>query len=180
MRRGGRGTGRCCKLISHGDSSGKRLCLHLGIKDAGSSLDNADSLIIGLDLIDIARQTRDDCDQVQTKILGMEIGGERVRKALLPASRDLDIVAGTGDIADNGSAGMNPRRQWLQRGQRAPDHSYLDGFRLIVRELQEGLCRVPIDQLDTKHLCVRERSSGRNGEVRCYRSLELFFDLGTR
>jgi hypothetical protein len=85
----------------------------LGVKDAGSSLDNADSLVVSLNLVDIARLARDDGDQVQPEILGVEVGGERVGKSLLLASWDLDIVAGSGDIADNSCAGVKSRCDWL-------------------------------------------------------------------
>ncbi len=153
----------------------------MGVKDTSSSLDNAHSLVVSLDLVDIARLARDDGNQVQTEILRMEIGGERVRKSLLLASRDLNIVTSSGDIADNGSTGVYARCQWLQRGQRAPDESYLDGFSLIVREIQNGLCRVPIDELDAEDLSIGEGCGDRDCKVgRCGRSLELFFDLGTR
>jgi hypothetical protein len=154
---------------------------HLGVKDAGSSLDNADSLIISLNLVHIARLARDHGNQVQTKILRVEIGGERVREGLLLASRDLDIVTSSRNVADNGSAGMYARCQWLQRGQRASDQSYLDGFRLIVREIQDSLCCVPIDELDAEDLSIGEGCGDRDGKVGCCgRSLELFFDLVTR
>ena len=36
-------------------SIGGKAGVHLGVKDAGSSLDNADSLVVGLNLVDIAR-----------------------------------------------------------------------------------------------------------------------------
>jgi len=137
-------------------SIGGKARVHLGVKDAGSSLDNADSLVVSLNLVDIARLARDNGDQVQTEILGVEIGGERVGKSLLLASRDFDIVAGSGDIADNSCAGVKSRCDWLQRGQRAPDESYLDRFCLIVRETQHGLCRVPIDELYAKDFSIGE------------------------
>lgn len=145
---------------------GTRIYVHLGVKDAGSSLDNTDSLIVCLDLVHVARLAGDHGNQIQTEILGVEICGEGVGKCLLLASRDLDIIAGGSDIADNGSAGMNARCQWLQRGQRAPNQSYLDGFRLVVCEVQHSLCRVPIDQLDPENLSIWEGSSDEYSKVR--------------
>jgi hypothetical protein len=137
-------------------STGGKAGVHLGVKDAGSSLDNADSLVISLNLVDIARLARDDGDQVQPEVLGVEIRGERVWERLLLASWDFDIVAGCSDIADNSCAGVKSRCDWLQRGQRASDESYLDRFCLIVRETQHSLCRVPIDELDAKDLSIGE------------------------
>ena len=128
----------------------------MGVKDAGSSLDNADGLVVGLYLVYVACLAREDGNQVQTEILGMEIRGERIGEGLLLASRNLDIITSSCDIADNGSAGMKTRCNWLQSGQRAPNQSYLDRFRLIVREAQDCLCRVPIDELDTEDLSVGE------------------------
>ncbi len=151
----------------------------MGVKDAGSSLNYADSLVVSLDLVDIACLARDNGNQVQTEILWVEVGGERVREGLLLASWDLDIVASSGDIADNGSAGMESRCDWLQRGQRASNECYLDGLRFIVREAEHGLCRVPIDELDAKYLSIGEGCRDGGGKVGgCGRRFELFFDLG--
>ena len=152
----------------------------MGVKDAGSSLDNADSLVVGLDLVHIPCLAREDGNQVQTEILRVEIRGEGVWEGLLLASWDLNIVTSRRDVADNGSAGMNARCKWLQRGQRAPNQSYLHRFRFIVCEAQYSLCRVSIDQLDAEDLSIWEGRSNRDGKIRgCTRSLELFFDLAS-
>lgn len=135
------------------------------VEEAGSSLNHADSLIISLNLVHVTCLARDNGNQVQTEILWVEIGGESVRKSLLLASRDLNIVTSSGDIADNGSTGMCARCQWLQSGQRAANESYLDRFRLIVREIQDSLCGMPIDELDAEDLSIGERCGDRDGKV---------------
>jgi hypothetical protein len=86
----------------------------------------------------------------------VEIGGECVWKGLLLASWDLDIVAGSGNITDNSCTRVKTGCDWLQRGQRASDESYLNRFGLIVCETQHSLCRVSIDQLDTENLSIGE------------------------
>jgi hypothetical protein len=181
MQRGGRGTGRYCGKISFGGSIDRWISIHLRVKDAGSSLDNADSFIVSLDLVHIPRLTRYNCNQIETKILGVQVGGEREGKCLLLASWNLDIITSSRDITDNGSAGMKSRRQGLQSRQRAPNDSYLNGFRLIVGEVQYSLCRVTIDELHAKDLSIWEGRGDGDGKIgRRGRSLELFFDLRTR
>ena len=137
----------------------------MGIEEAGSCLNNTDSLIVSLDLVDIARLARHNRDQVETELLGVQVGREGEWQALLLARWNLHIITSRRDIADNSSAGMGIEWQWLQSGQRAPNDRYLDRLCLIIGEIQQSLCRVSIDKLDAEDLCVGERGGDRDGEI---------------
>lgn len=103
-----------CVLVLRFDESGVGLKgLHLGIKNAGCRLDNADGLVVGLELIDIAL-AGENGDDLEAQLLRVHVGGEEVRHALGAAGGNLHAILGAREIADDGGGGMRARRQGLQ------------------------------------------------------------------
>lgn len=62
------------------------------IEDASILLNDADSLIEGLDSVVVTVDVTQDGSQVQSQLLWVKLGCEDVGQALLLASWDLDIV----------------------------------------------------------------------------------------
>ena len=90
-----------------------RSCLHLGIKNAGSSVDYTNSLIESLDLVNCTGFARDDRDQIETKVLWVQVGGESIGKRLLLAGRNFYLITGSRQVANDASTGVRSRGQWL-------------------------------------------------------------------
>lgn len=80
---------------------GKERCSHLGVEDARVRLDNADSLVESRDRIESTIGVAQDCGQIEPQLLRVEFRGEVVGQALLLASRDLDIVPRSCQVADD-------------------------------------------------------------------------------
>lgn len=120
------------------------------IKDGGSGLDDANGLVICLNLVDGTSCARDYSEDIKSEVLGVEIGGECERKTLLLSSWNLNTVLSCSEIADHSSAGVRTFRQWLQSGESSSDSTYGNGLVLIVCEIQHSFCRVTIDKLDAK------------------------------
>ena len=155
--------------------------VHLRIKEASRSLNNANSLIESLYLINRTSLTSHNRNDVESQILGVEIGCEAEWQCLLLASRNLNVISRMSQVADNGGGRVSARRQWLESGQCASDDCDVDGLGLIVREIEQCLCRVPIYKLHTKDLGLWKR--GRDGDSKigcCWGRLKLFFNLEDR
>ncbi len=88
--------------------------VHLGVEDASSWLDDADSLVESLDLVDVTSLARDNGDQVETEINWVQVGSEGVGKSPLCASWNLDIVSGSSQVANNRSTGRSICGQCLK------------------------------------------------------------------
>lgn len=139
--------------------------VHLRVEDASGSLNNTDSLIESLNLINRTRLTSHNCNNIEPQILGMEISCEAERQGLLLASRNLNIVSRMGEVADHGGRWVSTRCQWLQSRQRASNDGYVDRLGFMVREIEECLCRVPIYKLHAEDLGLWEGSGDRDGEI---------------
>ena len=150
--------------------------IHLRVKDASRSLDNTNSLIESLNLINRTCLTCHNRNDVESQILRMEISSKTERQSLLLASRNLNIVSGMGEVADYGSRRMSARCQWLQGRERASDNRDVDWLSLVVGEIEESLCRVPVYELHTEDLGLWEGGRDGDGEVgHRWRRIELFF-----
>lgn len=73
--------------------------VHLRVKDTGRGLDDASQAVVGLDLEDLTLGVPDDCDEVDNNILGLHVQDERERQGLGLASRDLDVVLDSRQVA---------------------------------------------------------------------------------
>lgn len=130
--------------------------LHLGVKDAGRGLNNADGLLGNANLEDVAALSRNNSAQRQTKVLGVHVQDERVRQRLSLAGGDDGIVADSAQVADNADRGVGILGQGLQSVKRATDKGELDGLMLVVGNLDHGLGGTSVDQLDAKDVGLGE------------------------
>jgi hypothetical protein len=85
----------------------------LGIEDASGSLNNADSLVGNLDLIDVASLRANDSAQSETEVLGVHVQNEGERQRLSLASGDDGIVSDSAQVADNASRRVGILRKTL-------------------------------------------------------------------
>jgi hypothetical protein len=131
--------------------------LHLRVKDAGIRLDDANSAIVGNDRSQAALAVGNDGGKGQLEILGVHLGREAVADSLLRASGDLDGVASSSQVADNGGLVIDVAKTTSNEVHR-------DGIRLIVGNGDQRLGRVTIDKLDAEDLGSRERCLGRDGQ----------------
>lgn len=131
--------------------------VHLGVKDAGGGLDDASQTVVSLDLEDLALGVSDDGQKADNNILGLHVQNERERQRLGLASRDLDVVLDSGQVAEDTGHWARILRQWLCGRQRSADEGKVNWLVLMIRDLDDRLGRVPVDELDTK---------ARVGEVR--------------
>jgi hypothetical protein len=174
MHRGGTDRGRCY-VNSQQIKSRFRSYIHLWIKNACRSFQNADSLIVCLELVDQTVFILNYSHDLQTKILGVHIRRESIRQALLPTSRDLNAILGACQIADNCHGRVRSSRQRLQRCKSTADQRDLDWLRLVISKVQDGLRCAAIDQLDPEDLSIWELDIHRDSEIRSRRRcLELF------
>jgi hypothetical protein len=153
--------------------------IHLRIKDASCSVNNAYSLIECLNLINRTSLTSHNRNYVESQFLRMEISGEAEGQGLLFSSRNLNIVSSVGKIADHRGRGMSTNCQWLQGRKCASNDSYIDRLGLVVGEVKQSLCGVSIDELHAEDLGLWE--GGRDGDCKVWgrgRRFELFFSLG--
>ena len=83
-----------------------------------------------------------------------------------------------GEIANNGSRGVSARSQWLQSRQCTPNDGNIYRLRLVVREIEERLCRVPIYELHAEDFGLGEGGGDRDSKIgHRWGRLELFFSL---
>lgn len=138
--------------------------MHLRIEEAGGSLDNTDGLVVDLLGEDCTLYIREHGSQVESQVLGVHLGCEAVGQSLLLASWDRDVVACGSQIADN--LRWN-RSAWNTDGghERAANKEEVDRAGLMVGNGQNGLSRVSVDELHTKHFGVWERCGDLDGDV---------------
>lgn len=105
---------------------------------------------MSLDLEDLALGVSDDGQKVDNDILGLHVQHERERQGLGLASGDLNVVLDSGQVAKDPGRWWRILGQRLCGGQRSADEGELDWLVLMVRDFDDRLCRVPVDELDTK------------------------------
>jgi hypothetical protein len=128
----------------------------LRIKEAHGSLNDRDSLIVSLDLVNSALMARYYSDQVQSEILGVQVRGERVGQAPLHAGRDLKIIASSSQVPHNESGRMSTLWQGVIRTQGTTNDRDVHRLGLVVGEINYCLRRAAIDKLDAKDLGIWE------------------------
>ena len=133
-------------------------CVHLGVEEAGGRLNDADGLIVDRDGVEGALGILQDGDELQTQILGVQLGAERVGHRLLGAGRDLNRVALRSEVADD----LRLAGGFLD--ERATDNGDANGSGLVVCDGETGLGGVAIDELHAKDLRLRERD--RDGDLK--------------
>lgn len=86
----------------------------MGIEDAGGGLNDGDSLVISLDLVDVTGLARYNSDQVEAELNWVQVIDESVWESGLLASWDQDVIAGGSQVADDSCAWRSICRQWLK------------------------------------------------------------------
>lgn len=123
---------------------------HLRVEDAGLRFHHAHSAIEGLNGEELALAVRQNGGQVQTEVLGVHLSGEAVADALLLTRGDLDAIARGSQVTDNLAL-------FIETPQAASDEVHGDGIGLVVREIDQRLGRVTVDELHAEDLGGRER-----------------------
>jgi len=93
----------------------------------------------------------------------MQVRREVVAQALALASGDLDIIPRRSEVPDDGLRGA--LRRSVGTPERATNEGDGDGVRLGVLEGEEGLRRVPVDELHAEDLGLREGGRDFDGEL---------------
>lgn len=142
------------------------LCnIHLRVKDAGRRLNNAGQTTVRLNLEDLVLLVGDDGQEVEDDILGLHIQHEGVRQGASLAGANVDVVAHSGQVAqDTGRRGRILGERLCGR-QHTTDKDHVDGALLVVCNFNNGPGGVAIDELDAKGR-VGERGGDINLQIR--------------
>lgn len=143
---------------------------HLGVEQAGGPFNNGDGLVVGGDCENGVLGVPQNGDELETEILGVELGGEGVGHSLLSAGGDLNRVLLRGEVAHDLRLAIG----LLEK--RATNDAYANGLGLIVGDGQTRLGDMAVDHLDTKDLALRERGRDLDVQVRCL-GLRDFLDI---
>jgi hypothetical protein len=135
------------------------MVLHLGIEEAGVLIHNGDSSVVRLHGEEgIARG--DDGGNIQTKLLRMHVGLDPEGQRLLLAGRDLDSILLGGQVAHDTGA----LRIEVGRPEAAADELDDDGLWLLVREGDEGVGGLAVDELYAEDFGIGEAGGDCDGE----------------
>lgn len=135
---------------------GEHRHVHLGVEEASGSLNNGSGSVVGLDLVDVALGVRDDGDKTEENILRLHVEGKGEGELLLLAGGDLEVVLDGRQVADDGLVGGLVGGELLGGGEGAADKGDLDGARVAVVDLDDGLCGTAVDELDAKDVGLGE------------------------
>lgn len=133
-------------------------CIHLGIEDAGGSLNNADGLVVGRDGVESILAV-EDRDQLEAHVLGVHLGAEAVVDSLRLAGGDLNRVALGSQVAQH--LGLVAAIE----DQRPANNGHADGLGLLVGDVEHSLGSMAVDELDTEDLGLREFGLDRDLQV---------------
>lgn len=139
----------------------------MGVQKARSSLDDADSRIESLDLVDSSGIAGNNSYNLEAKVGWVEISSEGVWYTLLFASSNGQPVFSARQIADNPRVCGSSLGHLVQGHQGTSNNGNLNSFLLIVGEVEHRTCRVTIDDLDAKDFSVRELGVDRDIESWC-------------
>lgn len=146
-------------IVGGGGEEKQSWLIHLGVEEAGGSLDNGGAALIRRDLEDGALGIGEDGKQAQTHILRSHVQRKRVGKRLCLARLNLQAVLHDGQVAHDALIGGHVGGEVLGRPQRAVGKEELDGAVLVVGDLNEGRRGAAIDQLEAEDVGVGERGS---------------------
>ena len=133
----------------------------MGIEYASVLLDDADSLVEGRHSVVSPIGVAQDCGQIQSQLLWMELGCEIVGQTLLLASWDLDIVPCCRQVADD----ARTLRVEVWRPETAANEVDSNCFAFFVGEGEKCLCGLAVHELDAEDLGRRKRCRDGDGEV---------------
>lgn len=130
--------------------------IHLRVKDANRSLYDGGCAFVSLQLVDGASSVGDKSNQLKADVLRLHVLGKGVRDSLLLARLHGQVVAHCREITDNCISGRSTGRQLFRLGQAAGQEGNMDRGLLVVRKLDNGLCRAAIDEFHAKDVRVGE------------------------
>jgi hypothetical protein len=136
--------------------AGYEICfLHLRVEPGHGRLDNADSLVVDLTSVDLARGALQHGGEVQAQVLRVHLSRERVSEGLVLASGDGDTITLGSQVAQDG--GDLRRAGDIDGGREgSADDQDGDGFGFLVVDVEDGAGGVAVDELDAEDLCLRE------------------------
>ena len=151
--------------VSKSIGASRKRNVHLGVEDAGRRLNDAGGAAVGLDLEDLALAIADNSEKIKLDILRLHVEKELEGKVLRLSSRDADIVAHSGQIAEDASHGRSIFGQGLS-GRQHPSNEG-NGNRLVIEvlHLDNGLGSAAIDKLHAEDVRVGECRSNVNLEL---------------
>jgi hypothetical protein len=142
--------------------------IHLRVKETRSRLHNSDGLVVDGNVVEAVLVILQHSHELQTQILGVQVGGEGIRDGLLRTSRDLDRVLLRSEVANDARLS-----RLLQRERTANNrHAYGGGF--TVGDGQAGFGGMAVDELDAEDFRLREGDGDLDVQIG---SLGLLCDL---
>ena len=129
---------------------------HLRIKEADGRVNNSRLVLQRGHLVHIALSIRDERHELDIHILGVDIQRKRVRELLLLAGLDLDVVRHGREVAHDALVAGRVGGQVLGGGEGPGHEDDLDGVRLVVVDLDEGVDGAAVDELDAEDVGVGE------------------------
>lgn len=131
---------------------------NLGVKEAGGSLDDGSRTVVNQDLVEVASGISDDSGELNADLLRLHVLGERERKLLLLAGRDLNVVLDGGQVAHDAGVAGAVLGKLLHGVERASDEGDIDSIGILVVDLDDSLGRTTVDELDTENISFGESS----------------------
>lgn len=110
------------------------------------------------DLVEIASGISDDSGELNADLLRLHVLGERERKLLLLAGRDLNVVLDRGQVAHDAGVAGAVLGKLLHGVERASDEGDIDSIGILVVDLDDSLGRTTVDELDTENISFGESS----------------------
>lgn len=138
----------------------------LGVEEAGGSLNDSGGAIENGKGEDVALSVGDDSHEVDLHILRLHVLRERVRDLLGLASRNLEVVLGGGQVAQDALVGRGVGGKLLGGVKSTGEEGEGEGGGLAVGDGDEGLGRVAVDELDAEDVGVWE-GGGKVGVQGC-------------
>lgn len=139
------------------------------IEEAGGCFHDRDGLVVHRNGEEAVLVVAQNSYELQTKILGVELGGEAVGNCLLCTGGDLDGVLLGGEVANDTGLSI------LLQGQRSANNGDANGRGLVVVDGQASFGGMAVDELDAKDLRLGERD--RDLDVQVGRLRLFLYDL---
>ncbi len=128
--------------------------IHLGVEEAGGSLDNAGQAAVDLHLEDLALGVRHDSLELQNDVLGVHVQDEVEGERLGFAGGDRDVVSHSRQVADHAGRLRSVLGQRLGGPKLATHDRDLNGPILVVGDLDQSSCRPAVDELDAEDVGI--------------------------
>lgn len=136
----------------------------MGIKEARRRFNDGGSLVVSLDLEDVALGVGDDGYELKENVLGLHVEGKGVGERLGLSRVHLEVVLHRRQVAEDALVGRRIKRQLLGRRQQAANEGDLDGTIVAVGNLNEGLGRAAVDELHAEDVGIGEGRRDIGGE----------------